>query len=318
MTLHDIHVARERIAPYVRRTPLIDSPWLSELAGAEVRLKLESLQVTHSFKARGAVNAAAVHAARVWPGGSAAPLVTASAGNHGRALAYAAERFGIPLVVFTPQNAPRVKLDHIAQHGATLRAEATSYEEAERLAKAYATSQGVTYISPYSHPDVIAGAGTVALEIFDEWPDADVIIAAVGGGGLISGIALAVTLASRPADVIGVEADASPAFSTALRAGVITEVDVRPTIADGLAGNMDPDTITFDLVRAHVGRVHVAPEPAILQAVRDLAVREHVVAEGAGATAVAGLMSGLDVAGRRVAVVVSGSNIDAARLAALL
>ena len=319
MQLSEVFAARQRIAPYVRRTPIVDSAWLSDLAGAEVRLKLESLQVTNSFKARGAVNAAAARLARLGdhdPG--ARSLVTASAGNHGLALAYAAERMGLQLVVFTPRDAPRAKLDHIARHGADLRAIAPTYEDAERLAKQYAAAEDVTYISPYSHPDVIAGAATVALEILEDWPEADTILVPVGGGGLVSGIAVAARAMSDRIDIIGVEAAASPAFHASLAAGRITEVEVRPTIADGLAGNMDPETITFDCVRRHVDRVLLAREPAIEAAVRGLAVYEHVVAEGAGATAAAALVDGLRLAGRRAVVVISGSNIDAVTLARLL
>jgi len=319
MKLADVFAARQRIAPYIRRTPLMDSSWLSALTGASVRLKLESLQVTNSFKARGALNAAAARLER--PGGDperSRLLVTASAGNHGRALAYAAQRMGLHLVVFTPCDAPRAKLDHIASHGADLRAIAPTYEESERLAKEYAAAERITYISPYSHPDVIAGAATIALEIVEDWPEVDMILVPVGGGGLVSGIAVAAKTLSDRIEIVGVEAEASPAFHTSLRAGRITEVEVRPTIADGLAGNMDPDTITFDYVRDYVDRVVLAPEPAIEAAVRDLVVHEHLVAEGAGATAVAALAGGLQVAGRLVAVVVSGSNIDAARLARLL
>ncbi len=319
MTLADVHAARRRIAPYIQRTPMPESDWLSSLTGAQVRLKLESLQVTNSFKARGALNAAAALSERIGPGGGTSRcLVTASAGNHGRALAFAAERMGLHLVVFTPRDAPRAKLDHIAAHGADLRAIAPTYEDSERLAKAFAAAEGVTYISPYSHLDVIAGAATVALEIIEDWPEVDTMLVPVGGGGLVSGVAAAVKAVSDGIQVVGVECEASPAFHASLAAGRITEVEVRPTIADGLAGNMDPETITFDYVRRFVDRCVLAPERAIEAAVRDLAVREHVVAEGAGATAVAALEDGLRVEDRRVAVVVSGSNIDAEKLARLL
>ena len=319
MRLSDAFTARRRIAPWIRRTPLIPSPWLSGLAGAPVRLKLESLQVTNSFKARGAMNAAValLEGSAV---GDVGPrrLVTASAGNHGRALAWAAEQLGLRVVVFTPRDAPRAKLDHIAAHGADLRAVAATYEDSERLAKACAAAEGLTYISPYSHPDVIAGAATVAIEILEDWPEVDAIVVPVGGGGLISGVAFAAKALSERVEVIGVETERSPAFHTSLAAGAITEVEVRPTIADGLAGNMDPETITFDLVRRYVDRVVLAPERAIEDAVRELVTREHLIAEGAGATAVAALVHGVRAAGRHAAVVVSGSNIDAARLADLL
>ena len=311
MTIADISEARKRIAPHIRRTPLLASAWLSALAGAEVRLKLESLQPTNSFKIRGAANASAAfierHGGKPGPAGR---IVTASAGNHGRAMAYAAERLGLRLVVYTPRSAPRAKLDYIARHGADLRP-APTYEDAERLARACAAETGATYISPYSHPDVIAGAATVAVEILEDWPDADMILAPVGGGGLVSGIAIAArALAAGRVDVVGVECEASPAFHEALKAGRIVEIEVHPTLADGLAGNMDPESTTFDLVRRFVDRTVLAAESSIAGAIRGLFEEERIVAEGAGATAVAALLSGLPVAGRKVAIVVSGSNID--------
>jgi threonine dehydratase len=311
MTIDEILAARRRIAPHIRRTPLLTSAWLSALAGADVRLKLESLQRTNSFKLRGAMNAAVAFIERsARTAGAPGAIVTASAGNHGRAMAYAAQRLGLRLVVFTPESAPRAKLDYIARHGADLRP-APSYEDAERMAKAFAATTGATYISPYSHRDVIAGAATVAVEILEDWPDVDTIVAAVGGGGLIAGIAIAArALAGKRVEVVGVECAASPAFHEALKAGRIVEVLVRPTLADGLAGNMDPESITFDLVRRDVDRMVLAPEHSITDAIRGLFEEERIVAEGAGATAVAALVDGLAVVGRRVAVVVSGSNID--------
>lgn len=319
MRLIDVFAARQRIAPYIRRTPLVPSPWLSLQSGANVRLKLESLQVTNSFKARGAVNVAVALCDRLaghvdrdrW-------LVTASAGNHGRALAYAAEQLGLRLVVYTPRDAPRAKLDHIARHGADLRAVAATYEDAERLAKQYAATEHVTYISPYSHPDIIAGAATVATEIIEEWPSVNTIVVPVGGGGLASGVGIAAKAISSEIEVVGVEAEASPAFHTSLAAGRIVEVDVAATIADGLAGNMDPETITFEYVRQFVGRVALASEPALADAIRALVAHEHLIAEGAGAAAVAGLLSGLHFRGPNVVVVVSGANIDAEKLAGII
>ena len=319
MRLTHVFAARQRIAPYIRRTPLVHSAWLSSMAGASVRLKLESLQVTNSFKIRGAVNVAVARQERdSGDAERASLLVTASAGNHGRALAYACERLGLRLVVFTPRAAPRAKLDAIVRHGADLRADADTYDEAEVMAKRFAVAERITYISPYSHPDVIAGAATIALELLEEWPEVETILVPVGGGGLVSGIALAVKAASPHVRVIGVEAEASPAFTTALAAGRVTPFEVKPTLADGLAGNLDPDTITFDLVRQYVDRIVIAPEHAIEDAVRGLVASDHLIAEGAGATAVAALVDGQRIEGQRVAVLLSGSNIDTPTLAALI
>jgi len=315
--LQAVYAARRRIAGLARATPLVRSDWLSALAGGAVHLKLESLQTTGSFKLRGALNAALV--LREALADSEPVLVTASAGNAGKALAYAARRLGFGAIVFTPRNAPRAKLDGIRRLGAELRAEAATYEESEILAKAYAAEQGLRFVSPYSHPDVIAGAGTVGLEIVEELPEVDVIVVPLGGGGLLSGVAVAAKGVSARIEVIGVEIEASQPFSASLAEGRIVEVEVGPTLADGLAGNMDPETITFDLVRRLVDRVVVAREDDLAAAVRGLAAHEHLIAEGAGAVGVAALIGDrLNLRGRTAAVVVSGSNIDLDRLASIL
>jgi threonine dehydratase len=318
-SLQDVYAARLRIAPHVRRTPLVLSEWLSAETGGSIYLKLESLQVTHSFKARGAVNATIALAERAGGRRDLPTLVTASAGNAGRALAYAAGRLGLSSIVFTPRDAPRTKLDAIRRLGADLRAEAGSYEEAEQMAKSFAASSLLPYLSPYSHPDVIAGVGTIALEVLDDLPDADLVLVPLGGGGLLSGVAIAAKAVSPALRVVGVEAEASTAFTASLAAGRIVEVRVRPTIADGLAGNMDPDTITFAIVQRLADAVVTAPEEQILRAIAGLAAEEHLVAEGAGAAAVAALLAGkVAAAGRRVVAIVSGANIDAGRLGAIL
>jgi threonine dehydratase len=319
ITLADMYRARGRTSPHVRHTPLAESSWLSDTTGADVRLKLESLQVTNSFKIRGAVNATIAMLERLDKGAPRPVVVTASAGNAGHALAWAAERLGFGAIIFTPRDAPSTKLEAIRRHGADLRAEADTYEQSERMAKSYAASQGLPYLSPYSHPDVVAGIGTIAIEVFEDFPDVDTFVVPVGGGGLASGIALAARALSGNTRIIGVEAQASHAFATSLREGRITEVEVGPTIADGLAGNMDPDTITFGIVRDNVDELVQVSEQEMIEAIRQLVAQEHLVAEGAGIAAVAALLGGgLDLRGRNVAVVVSGSNIDLARLRAIL
>lgn len=314
--LDDIYRARERIRPFARRTPLLPSSWLAGLCGADVRLKLESLQVTHSFKIRGALNAIAALTAAAGPDFS---VVTASAGNHGVALAYAAHVARVPVTIFTPANAPATKLRAIARHGATLHSTALDYDDAERRALAYAAEYGAMYVSPYNHPEVIAGAGTVGLEVVDELPDADTILVPVGGGGLVSGIALAAKGARPGVRVVGVEAANNPVFARSLAAGTITHIDVLPTIADGLGGNLEPASITFEIVRELVDDVIAVSESELREAIRGLAAHEHLIAEGAGAPAIAALMSGrVDVAGRRAVAIVSGANVDVGLLAEVL
>ena len=290
------------------RTPLRPSPWLSDRTSADVRLKLETLQPTSSYKVRGAFNAV-LRMAREHDG-SFPQLVTASAGNHGRALAWAARAGGMSLTAYVPEHAPRTKVEAIATSGAVL-VQCRDYDEAERRAKEHALREGAVFVSPYNHADVIAGAGTIGLEILDEWPDVDLIVVPIGGGGLISGIALAVKEASPRTQVAGVEVEASCPFTRGLEAGRIVEIDVLPTLADGLAGNLDPDTMTFDIVRREVARIAVVNEDQLREAIAGVMQNERLVVEGAGAVGVAALLSSrLDVRGKRVAVVLSGANID--------
>lgn len=317
MTLVDVLRARQRIAPYVRRTPLVASAWLSAAAGAHVALKLESLQVSSSFKSRGAYNAVIARLER--DRSDLHRLVTASAGNHGRALAAAAETFHLPLTVFTPSTAPATKLAAIRRHGAELRADAPDYDEAERLAKVFAAETGARFISPYNDPDVIAGAATVALEIFEDAPDTDTLLVPIGGGGLISGVAGSAKALRTGVEVIGVEAEASCAFQTSVRAGRLTTIVPRETLADGLGGNPDHETITFALVQQFVDRIVTVSEADLASAIAGLVDREHLIAEGAGAAApAAALHNRADLTGRRVVAILSGANIDRQRLASIL
>ena len=294
------------------RTPLRRSAWLSELTGSEVLLKLEVLQPTFSFKVRGATNAIERR------GAGAGPVVTASAGNHGRAMAFAAAARGIPLTVYVPENAPRTKLEAIRALGADLRL-SRDYDDAERLAKEHASRGDAVYISPYSHDDIIAGAGTAGMEILEERADVERIVVPIGGGGLISGIAIAAQGIASRARVIGAEAAASQPFTQSRAAGRIVEVDVQPTLADGLAGNMDPETITFDIVQKLVPEIALVSEAEIRDAMRGIVQHEHLVAEGAAAVGIAAVASGkIKSDGRPIAVVLSGANVDTNVLKSIL
>jgi threonine dehydratase len=316
MTLVEVLHARRRIAPYLRRTPLVASRWLSDVASATVSLKLESLQLSNAFKARGAFNAVI---ARLERGRPPARLVTASAGNHGRALAAAAEMFHVPVVVFTPVDAPQSKLAAILRHGAELRAEGRDYDAAERLAKAFAAETGAEFISPYNDADVIAGAATIWLEIAEDAAATDTVIVPIGGGGLISGVAAAAKSIDSTIAVIGVEVEASCPFQTSMRAGRLVTIVPGPTLADGLGGNPDPETITFEIIQRLVDRIVTVSEDDLSAAIIGLVEREHLVAEGAGAAGVAALIGRrVEVTGGRVVIIVSGANIDAGRLASIL
>ena len=242
-------------------------------------------------------------------------LVTASAGNHGRGLALAAAAAGLPLTVYVPESAPATKLAALRRSGADVIL-SSDYDDAERRAKKHGEEGTAQFISPYSHPDVIAGAGTVGLEILEQDPEVDTIVVAMGGGGLASGVAIAT--AGR-AQTLGVEAAASCPFTQGLAAGRIVPIEVADTLADGLAGNLDPDTITFGIVRDQLAGIATVTEPQIEEAIVGLVREERLIAEGAAATAVAGVLSrNVDVKGRRLAVVLSGANIDPQTLGRIL
>lgn len=305
----DVYQAQRRIGGRIPKTPLLPSPWLSSIADGHVFLKIESANLTCSFKIRGALNAAL----RLSEGvdSEQTMIVTASAGNHGRAIAMAAEQLGLPCVVFTPASAPEVKTNAIRRHGAVLHSECESYDEAERQAKSFAETENAVYVSPYNHPDVIAGAGTIGLEILDAMPQFDVAVVPLGGGGLASGVGLALKAAAPRVTIVGVEVEASSPFLLSLEAGRITEITPRQSLADGLVGNLEPGSITFPLVQQVVDDVVTVNEDEIARAMKGLAHEERLIVEGAGAVAVAAVMAGkASSPGQRVVAIVSGANVD--------
>jgi len=316
----DVVAARRRIAPHLAPSPLRRSEWLSRHVGAAVYLKLESVQPTNSFKIRGAFNAMLrlTEQARL-QGRKPQAIVTASAGNHGRAMALVSERLGLDTTVFTPRSAPETKKAAIRQHGVVLRDDEPDYDAAERAAKHYAAERDALYISPYNHPDIVTGAGTTALEVLDALPSFDVLVVPIGGGGLASGLGIATRAAVPHARVVGVEAAVSTPFAASLRAGTITRIDAGTSLADGLTGNLEAGAITFDLVRQVVDEIICVDEDDIAAAVRALAAEEHLIAEGAGAVATAALVTKtMARPGGTVVALVTGANIDEARLTEIL
>ena len=308
-TVVDVYEARRRLGARLPKTPLLPSSWLSSIADGNVFLKVESLNLTNSFKIRGALNAAL----RLSEGIDTQPptIVTASAGNHGRALALAAEELGVPCVVFTPTTAPEAKQNAIRRHGAVLHSDSEDYDTAEKQAKAFAEAEGGVYISPYNHADVIAGAGTIGLEIVEAMPEFDVIVIPLGGGGLASGVGLAVKAAAPKATIVGVEVEASSPFTLSLEAGRITEITPRASLADGLTGNLEPGSMTFPLVRQVVDYVVTVSEEDLGRAMKGLATEERLIVEGAGAASVAAIMaSKASAPGQRVIAIVTGGNVD--------
>jgi threonine dehydratase len=313
--LPDSRAALPLVAPHIRRTPLLASRTLSEATGLDVRLKAELFQRTGSYKIRGPL----VKLARLSQEERDRGVVCSSAGNHAQGVALAAAMLGVRAVVCMAANATPSKIDATRGYGAEVVLHGSIWDEADEKARELVASEGLTYVHPFDDLDLISGQGTVGLEILEDWPEVEVVVVPIGGGGLISGIALAVKEASPRTEVAGVEVEASCPFTRGLEAGRIVQIDVLPTLADGLAGNLDPDTMTFDIVRREVSHIAVVNEDHVRDAIAGVVQNERLVAEGAGAVGVAALLSArLDVRGKRVAVVLSGANIDQGTLSAIV
>jgi threonine dehydratase len=289
-------------------TPVVAAPQLGE----RVSIKLETVQPTGSFKVRGGL--AAVAATLASDPGRA--VVGASAGNHGLGLAYAAAQLKADVTVVVPRQASAAKVSALKQFDVHLVQHGSGYSEAEALALALAEREGSRYVSPYNDPDVIAGQGTIARELLEQVPDLGTVVVPVGGGGLISGLALA--LADTGVTVVGVESVASPSVSSALAAGGIVSVTVTPTLADGLAGNLEEGAVTIEVLLRHHVPVVTVTEADIRSAMAFSVQQMGLVIEGAGAVGVAALRTGLIPAneeGRETVVLLTGRNVAPALLA---
>ncbi|MFM8566512.1 MAG: threonine/serine dehydratase [Gemmatimonadota bacterium] len=312
-TADEVRAAAALLSGRVRETPLVASPELSARAGGEVLLKLECLQDGGSFKVRGALHAmlALDDAAR------ARGVVASSAGNHGIGIAMAAERLGVPATVFVPASAPAVKRETIAARGATIVATAPTYDDAERAARAFARETGATFVSPCTGRTLLAGAGTVALEVMAARPDVATLLVCVGGGGLAGGVGGYLRDAAPTVRIVGAQSVRTNAMSLALTSGQATEIPDLPTLADGLAGLVDKEMLAQG--QAALDAIVTVEEAEIAEAIRWLQQTHGVRVEGSGAVGVAALRSGrVRPAAFPIAVIVSGANIDAARWAAIV
>lgn len=309
VTLKNILQAQETIASYIKPTPLTRSKFLSELCSNNVFLKLENEQVTRSFKIRGVINKLLNLSSEE----KARGVATASAGNHGQAVAYCAQKLGFSAKIVVPINTPKIKVEGIKQYDADLLLFGETYTEAEKKAKENATQEGRLYISPYNNELVVAGHGTVGLEILKELPNVDVVIVPIGGGGLISGISIAVKSQKPSIQVIGVQSEASPIMYESLKAGKIVPPHRHEpyTIAEGLSGGIEKGSITFTIAQQYVDEVLLVREESIRQAIYLLWKNENQVAEGSGVAGVAALLENSGFFTRQtVAMVVTGGNID--------
>jgi threonine dehydratase len=306
VTIGDVYAARRRMGNWVRRTPFEHSPLLSGLTNGEVWLKLENRQLTGSFKIRGASNRIALltHEERL------SGVVAASSGNHAQGVAYAARELGVKAVIVVPRNTPKVKRDAIRVLGADLTVHGDEYMEAERLAQSISMERGMPFLSPYNDPNLIAGQGTVALEMVEDGPELDAVLVPVSGGGLISGIATVINGVSK-AEVIGIQTEASPVMHESVKAGKIIDITMYDTVAEGLHGGIEQGSITFPICQRFVDDWIDVKETTIVDALRLMLISHHEVIEGSGAVGIAALMEDPNrFEGKCVGVVVSGGNID--------
>jgi threonine dehydratase len=305
ITIGQIEQARERIKAVARHTPLERSRWLTSELGREIWLKLECFQVTGSFKIRGAM----ARLSRLSEAEKARGILTVSAGNHGLAVAHCAEALSLSATIVVPESASRAKVEGLRRYPVTLVERGASYDEAERIARRMQQETGATFVSPYNDEDVIAGQGTIALEMIEDAPPIDAILAPVGGGGLIAGIAIAAHAIDPRIKVYGAEPEASATMRESLRAGRILEIKEEETIADGLAGNIEPGSMTFPIVERLVDDIITVSEDSIKDAIRRIAREDHLMIEGSAAASIAAL-SDPRLEGRLIAAVVTGRNIS--------
>jgi len=312
LSLDDVRRAAERIQPYVTRTPLERSATLSTLIGQDVWLKLECFQRTGSFKLRGALNALQSLPEDQRRKG----VVTASAGNHGLGVARAAAVLGTKATVVVPETASQAKIDALQHSGAELQLHGANYDAAEAAGRELARERQLAFISAYNDPDVVAGGGTIALEILDELPTTRTLVVPAGGGGLIGGIGLAAHgLDAHNLTVCGVQSEASPALHAAKRAGRLVRVEIKDSLADGLAGNVEPDSITLDLIKNYVADIVLVSEEDIARGMKFALEHEHVLIEGSAAVGIAALQThALELPRGPVVVVLTGRNVAASVL----
>jgi threonine dehydratase len=314
VTIDDVYAARDRLAALLPRTPLLPSRTLGQLTGTTLRLKTENLQRTGSFKTRGALNAVL----QLAPDQRARGVVTFSAGNHGQALAYAATSAGVRCTVFMAQNAVPAKVEAIRGYGAEVRFGATIGEAFEAM-EAFRRDSGATFVSPFADPAVIAGQGTVALEILEDWPEVEQIVVPGGGGGLISGVAVAARALRPDLRIVGVEPEGSTAVLQGLRAGHPVRIERNETIADGLSAPFTAE-LNLAIVQRDVDDMVIVTDDEISEALRLILARTKLLVEPAGAAAVAALLTGKAAAphGANTVAILSGGNIGLDRLKALL
>jgi threonine dehydratase len=314
LTSADFDRARERVSPYVYHTPLLASRQLSERTGFDVRLKAELFQRTGSYKIRGPLN----KFAHLTDEEKRRGVICSSAGNHAQGVALAARMQGLHAVVVMATNATPSKVEATRGYGAEVVLHGTIWDEANEKAKELVRARGLTYVHPFDDLQLIGGQGTLGLEILDDLPEPDVVVVPIGGGGLISGVAMALKGRRPSIRVVGVESSGAPAMHDSVRAGRLVTLETVDCIIDGLRVKRVGE-VTFEVVRRYVDEIVTLPDAEIFDAVIWLMARCKLVAEGAAAAPVAALLQGLITAppGARVVCVLSGGNLDVEQIRGL-
>jgi threonine dehydratase len=311
-TIDDIHAAAERIEGAVVRTPMLVSKTLSEIIGTEVWLKFENLQFTAAYKERGALNKLLQLTGEERQRG----VIAASAGNHAQAVAYHAKRLGIPATIVMPENTPTVKVTHTEGHGATVVLYGQMFDDAYGKALELAADKGFVFVHPFDDPAIIAGAGTVAIEMLEDAPDLDTIVVPIGGGGLMSGVSIASRAIKPEIELIGVEAELYPSMKCAIEGCQMALGG--DTLAEGIAVKQ-PGELTSRILKEYANDVMLVPERELERAVAMLVGIEKTVVEGAGAAGLAAMLSERErFRGKKVATILCGGNIDTHLLANVL
>ncbi len=311
----EISLAENRIRPHIRETPLDFSLALSKRTNTNVYLKCENLQYTGAFKVRGAFNKLlSLTAAQKQAG-----IVTASSGNHGAAVAFGLNKLKLPGIVFVPENASSTKVNNIRNYDIPVEFYATDCMQTELYAREYAKQHNMYYVSPYNDPQVIAGQGTIALELAHQLDKIDAILVPIGGGGLISGIAGYIKAVSPQTQVIGCLPANSPVMAESIKAGKIIEMKTFPTLSDATAGGIEPEAITFDVCQRYVNDYILASEQEIKDAIISLIEAQHMLVEGSAGVAIAALFKNAEqFHGKNVVVILSGANISTGTLKSIL
>ena len=311
-TIEDIRAAEGRITGSVVRTPMLKSRTLSEIIGAEVWLKFENLQFTAAYKERGALN----KLLQLTPKERKRGVIAASAGNHAQAVAYHGDRLGIPTVIVMPEPTPTIKVTQTAGHGAEVILHGPMFDDAYAYARQLEREKGYVFVHPFDDPQIIAGAGTLGIEMLEDAPDLDTIVVPIGGGGLMSGVSIAARSIKPDIELIGVEAELYPSMKCAVDGCKLPLGG--DTLAEGIAVK-EPGKLTSQILKEMVNSIQLVPEREIERAVAMLVGIEKTVVEGAGASGLAALLAEPErYAGKKVATILCGGNIDTHLLANVL